>query len=219
MIRGLVTKESITKVIDTVTGSRERGDNAATTERIFRGTYFVMKLEEGFGKVPDEVLVQTSKFGYFGVNDKVILKGTLFKKELDQWGKPMYFIRAEHFYNESLQIGDEGLMETKQVLYKGTIRGLVTRDSRTRVARNVLWDGTDFVMKLEENIGGVPDEILVRSSEQGYFGKGDKVILQGKITKINLKHWNRLMYVIFAKYFYNESLQIGDEGYFFDRFA
>lgn len=100
MIRGLVTNESRARVVNHYIPSI--GDYTITE------VCFTMKLEEKIGivEIPDEILVQTSKFGYFGIDDKVILQGTILK-DLNQWGRPMYFIRAKHFYNESLQIGDE----------------------------------------------------------------------------------------------------------------
>jgi hypothetical protein len=195
-IRGLVTGETISRV------STDRSSGANRY-----GVYFVMKLDEGIGVegIPEEILVLTSRFGYFSIGDKVILQGRIFKTVLREWGRPMYTIRADNFYNESLQIGREGLMDRSQVLHKGIIRGWVTRGS-------IISDfATCFVIKLEENngIARVPDEILVRCIQRGYFRKGDKVVLEGKIIKRDLKKWNRPMYTINAEHCYNTSLQIG----------
>nr|MDO8081083.1 hypothetical protein [Candidatus Freyarchaeota archaeon] len=103
----------------------------------------------------------------------------------------------------------------KQVVYKGTIRGSVTGESKikmTSTIRNPLFKGTCFAMKLEEKIGivGIPDEILVYFAEFGYFRIGDKVIVQGQIVKEDLKNWGRPYYILEADHYYNESLQIGD---------
>ncbi|WXG41769.1 MAG: zinc ribbon domain-containing protein [Candidatus Freyarchaeum deiterrae] len=195
MIRGTVTRESVI-----------RADGAA-----FAGTYFAMKLEENFAEIPDEILVQTFHFGYFGKGDKVILEGEILETNLKHWKKPMYLISAKHFYNESLQIDVVMLMSGKQV-FRGTIRGTVTRESKTKTSENGDFAGTYFAMKLEENIGikGLPDEILVESKKVGYFGIGDKVILQGEILETNLKHWKKPMYLIVAEHYYEESLQIGN---------
>nr|MDO8081082.1 zinc ribbon domain-containing protein [Candidatus Freyarchaeota archaeon] len=216
MIRGLVTGES--KLIRTpVEGVRS---TVAPNPNMFlpapyygfAEAYFVMRLEENIEGVPDEILVFTSKFGYFGVGDEVTLQGKIIKEDLGQWGRPMYIIFADHYYNESLQIGDEESKTRKQVLYKGVIRGLVTKESRLRFVGGGRIFGADFVMKLEENIEGVPEEILVHTAAIGYFRKDDEVILQGRIFKIVLRQWGRPMYVIEADHFHNESLQIGDKS-------
>jgi hypothetical protein len=192
----------------------------------FVETFFVMRLEEGFEGVPDEILVQTSSSyallethsGYFGVGDKVTLQGRIFRINLRVWNRPMYAILADHFYNETLQTGDEELMKKNQILYGGEIRGSVTRESRPRVLRyetqNGIYSTSEvcFAMKLEENIEGFPEEILVRYNSVGYFGIGDRVILQGEIVKANLRQWGRPSYAINADIFYNESLRIGNEG-------
>ncbi|WXG39495.1 MAG: sister chromatid cohesion protein PDS5 [Candidatus Freyarchaeum deiterrae] len=185
---------------------------------VFSKVCFAMKLEEGFEGIPNEVLVFTSKFGYFWIGDKVILQGKILKGNFRQLSRPLYIIFADHFYNDSLQIGDEELKGKKQVLYEGTIRGSITRKSRVNASGDVYTPFIEnyFVMKLEENIGivGIPDEILVHSVPTRYIRKGDKVILQGKIVKKYLRLWNKPMYAIFADYFYNESLQVGDEEVF-----
>ncbi|WXG41770.1 MAG: hypothetical protein WED07_13570 [Candidatus Freyarchaeum deiterrae] len=205
-IRGSVAKESVISPGVKMTLFVER-------------TLFVMKLEEDFEEIPDKILVQTRSFGYFGKGDEVILQGKIFKMPLNRWGRTMYAIIADHYFNESLQFSDMRFVNRKQILYKGIIRGLVTRDSRSRIVNHStpgMGDYTTtevyFVMKLEGNIGiaGIPDEILVRSERIGYFGKGDEVVLQGRILKANFRHWERPMYLIIADQYYNESLQIGD---------
>jgi hypothetical protein len=214
IIQGTVTKESRIKFLGSPRGYHS-------------GTYFVIKLEKNIAGVPNEILVQTFKFGYVGIGDKVILQGRIFRKDPSQWGRPIFSVIADHFYNESLQIGDEGSKGKKQELYKGAIRGLVTRDSTMSIARPYsnlrflpygfgflsligLSEEVCFVMRLEEGFEGVPDEILVRSGKRGYFRIGDKVILNGKIFRIDLKLWGKPMYLIQADQYYNESLQIGD---------
>jgi hypothetical protein len=198
IIRGSVTRESITRI----SGSEVR----------FSGTYFVMKLEESFEEVPDEILVKIFGFGYFGEGDKVILQGRILEANLGGWNRPMYLINANHFYNESLQFGDAGLANRKRVLYNGLIRGSVVGESRTRITSNANFGGAYFAVRLEGDIRieGIPDKLLVRSERAGYFRIGDKVILQGRILEINLRSWNRPMYLINADHYYNESLQIGD---------
>ncbi|WXG41784.1 MAG: zinc ribbon domain-containing protein [Candidatus Freyarchaeum deiterrae] len=202
MIRGSVASESTLKL-----SPEGRSVN-------LREVYFVMKLEEKIGieGIPEEILVLTRNFGYFGIGDRVILQGKILKTVLKKWERPMYTILAYDFYNESLQIGDEKLMRGKQVLYEGTIRGLVTKGSIINVSGHLRFFVTYFAIKLEENIGipGLPDEILVRYDSQGYFRTGDRVILQGKILKTVLKKWERPMYAIQAGRFYNETLQVGN---------
>lgn len=103
-----------------------------------------------------------------------------------------------------------------QVLYKGTIRVIVAGESRLRVSAHkgatfFSFTGFYFVMKLEERIRieWIPDEILVRSVNFGYFRIGDKVILQGQIVKEDLKKWGRPTYLIQADHYHNESIQSG----------
>nr|MDO8081080.1 zinc ribbon domain-containing protein [Candidatus Freyarchaeota archaeon] len=179
----------------------------------FAEVCFIVRLEEGFEGVPDEILVFTSKFGYFRMGDKVILQGIILKN-LEQRNRPRFLIFADNFYNESLHLGDvrSGLGVSKQVLYKGTIRGLVTGESRERLSNQSFY-GYYFVLKLEENIGieEIPEEILVRYMYAVHFRIGDKLILQGKIIKKKLKQWDRPMYLILAEHFYNETLQFGDK--------
>jgi hypothetical protein len=215
-IRGLITRESriiqSPVLVDSNASMKLKTPYYGTAE-----VYFVMKLEEGFKGVPDEILVHLDRFGYFGVGDKVVLQGAIVKKNHKQWNKPMYTLLAHNFYNESLQVGDMRSKGRIQLLYKSTILGSVTRESRTRVAENACFLGTYFAMKLEGNIGieGIPEEILVHSCKPGYFGIGDKVILQGTIVKKDLSQWCRPMYLLLADHFYNESLKIGDEVYFY----
>ncbi|WXG41786.1 MAG: zinc ribbon domain-containing protein [Candidatus Freyarchaeum deiterrae] len=181
--------------------------------------YFVMKLEDRFGiaGIPDEILVQTLNFGYFGMGDKVVLQGKILETVLKKWERPMYTILARDFYNESLQVGVEGLMGKKQKIYEGTIRGLVTKGSIISVAGGGIsrFFATYFAINLKENSGiaGIPDEILVRYNKKGHFRIGDKVILQGRIVKGDIRSWSRPMYLIEANHFYNESLQFGDLGF------
>ncbi len=87
----------------------------------------------------------------------------------------------------------------KQEIYKGTIRCLVTGESRINVSGRMTYGSfarVYFVIKLEERIGigGLPDEILVYSASFGYFRKGDKVILKGRIVKEDLKKWDRKLH-------------------------
>nr|MDO8081070.1 hypothetical protein [Candidatus Freyarchaeota archaeon] len=210
--RGLVTGDS--GILQAKLGETSNSNMFAPNFYGPAEAYFVMKLEEGFEGVPEEILVQTSKFGYFGIGDEITLQGTIFKINLKRWNRPLYVILADHFYNESLQIGDGQFLERKQVLYEGTIRGSVTKKSIIKVRSGWGFAGTYFAMRLEENIGikGIPDEILVRSDKAGYFGIGDKVIIEGRIVKKNLKHWGRPDYTLEANHYYNESLQTGDEG-------
>jgi hypothetical protein len=182
----------------------------------YSGTFFVMKLEEnnGIAGIPDEILVRYNRRSYFRKGDKVILQGRILKTVLKEWGRPMYTLHADNFYNESLQIGREGLLERYQILHKGMIRGSVTGETTLRVSgqgNNVNLREVYFVIKLEEKLGTerLPDEILVHTLRFGYFGVGDKVILQGRILKTVLKKWGRPSYTIRADQFYNESLQIG----------
>lgn len=142
--RGLVTGESVdiptnmigAQKIDTgVTLSSSSNLNIFTPNTWHGGAQakFVMKLEENIEGVPDEILVQTTQFGHFGKNDKVILEGKVFRINFKHWDKLFYSLIAEHYYNESLQIGDEGFRENEQEVYKGTIRGSVNKESRTHI--------------------------------------------------------------------------------------
>ncbi|WXG41785.1 MAG: zinc ribbon domain-containing protein [Candidatus Freyarchaeum deiterrae] len=203
MIRGSVTGESTVRPIYNWLGKRYMD---------FRAVFFVMRLEESFERIPNEILVKTYDFGYFGVGDKIILQGKILKTILKQWGRTIYLIKADHFYNETLQIGDTIFGIRTQELYKGIIRGSVTKEQRIDIDNNRNLFQTYFFMKLVGDIGvaGLPDEILVRYCKAGYFRIGDKVILQGKIFKTILERWGKPMYVIEANHFYNESLQIGD---------
>jgi hypothetical protein len=168
---------------------------------------FVIRPEERFEGVPDEILVLSSKFGYFGEGDEVSLQGKIFKMDLSKWGRPMFTIVADNYYNETLQIDDKGIEGGNHVLYKGMIRGSVTKEQKTTLYGNY------FVIRLEENtgIGGISDEILVRCRGWGYFGIGDKVILQGIITENVHTRLGRPSYTIRTNNFYNESLQISYE--------
>lgn len=216
-IRGLVTKGSMlihTSVFvatyPPINFLNPPSTNSSSPLYDFSEVCFAMRQEEGFEGVPEEILVLTSKFGYFDKGDEVVLQGKLFKTNLSRWSRPMFDIVADHYYNESLQIGDGGLT-TGKLVFKGMIRGSVTKESRAGLLGNEFY-GNYFVIRLEENIGigGVPSEILVHCKKHGYFGKGDKVILQGRILEMNLRRWNRPMYIIEADQFYNESLQIGE---------
>ncbi|MEM2144467.1 MAG: hypothetical protein QW279_03840, partial [Candidatus Jordarchaeaceae archaeon] len=210
IIKGLVTGESMIEV---------------DSEAEFQGTLFAVKLEKIEG-VPDDVLVKTKNLIYCGKGDKVTLQGRVVKEQLKLSGKPRYTILAHQCYNEILQSGDLSLLYGQeatrilkpivkggQKLYEGTIQGVVTRESTMRVNLRGEFDGTYFAVKLEGKmgIGEIPNEILVVTGKSGYFRKGDKVTLQGKILKNYLKEWERPSYYIGAYNFYNESLQIGDE--------
>nr|MDO8080196.1 hypothetical protein [Candidatus Freyarchaeota archaeon] len=104
-------------------------------------------------------------------------------------------------------------MGKEQVVYEGLIRGVATglsMVSHIRFGSRIVGNFTYFSIKLEENIGGIPDEILVRVLGVGYFRTGDRVLIQGKIVKIDLKQWDESMFELQADHFYNESLRIGD---------
>ncbi|WXG41781.1 MAG: hypothetical protein WED07_13625 [Candidatus Freyarchaeum deiterrae] len=197
VIQGLVTGELMTNL--------DRNEH-------YNGSYFTIKLEEDFEGVPKEILVSV-RLNYLRIGDKVTLQGKIIKEVLKKWRKPNYLILADRVYNESLNIGTEVLMVSKQVIYKGIIRGLVTEGSRLLMTRPSFNLGSSFLMKLDENMGiaEIPDELLVQTS-RGYFRKGDKVILEGKIFRITLKKIERPTYAIKVDHFYNESLQIGDGG-------
>ena len=101
----------------------------------------------------------------------------------------------------------------RQVLYEGTIRGLVMGEPEVCFTYSPYSSTTTvyFTIKLEENIGikEIPEEILVCSPKFGYFRMGDKVILKGKIVKEDLKQWGKPDYLIQADHYYNETLQSG----------
>jgi hypothetical protein len=182
----------------------------------FAEVLFVMRLNENIGikGVPDEILVFTFKSDYFGVGDKVTLQGRILKGNFKQWSKPIYIIFADRFYNESLQIGDAGLIERTLVVYEGMIRGLATRESRAKVTEDEIFIGTYFAVKLEGDIGigEISDEIPVLIEKPCCFEIGDKVVLKGKIVKKYFRHGSKPMFVIVADHYYNESLQTSDEG-------
>lgn len=56
--------------------------------------------------MPEEILVYSSRFGYFRKGDKIILQGEIIKEYLKHWDSHDYLIRAAHHRNETLQIGD-----------------------------------------------------------------------------------------------------------------
>jgi hypothetical protein len=99
----------------------------------------------------------------------------------------------------------------RERLYEGLIRGLVTGEPIVSYRGSYgRFDGIYFVIELEERIGEVPDEILVRCSKFGYFKPGDKVVLKGVIYKEYLGRWDRPRYLVIANSFYNESIKFGD---------
>lgn len=182
-------------------------------EVFFQGVRFSIKLEENVGieEILNELTVFNFTFVFMGIGDKVILQGRVIKN-FDESGRAGYYISADHFYNESLQIGDEGFRQKTYTLYEGVTQGLVTREPKISVDPGNFFLNIQFPVKLVENTGikEVPTEILVQTKKPGYFRIGDKVILQGKILRKDLKQWGKPMYVFEADHFYNESLQIGD---------
>lgn len=51
---------------------------------IYIGVIFSIKLEEKIKGIPDEIVVRSSKVGYFRVGDEVLLQGKIFERDLEQ---------------------------------------------------------------------------------------------------------------------------------------
>ncbi len=92
-------------------------------------------------------------------------------------------------------------------LFRGTLHGIVTSERVDNA----------FVMKLDEKIEGLPEEIVVVISittggyrfMSAYMRIGDKVIVDG-VIKRQIRGKSQLEYIyMIANHLYNENLKVG----------
>ncbi|MFX1451163.1 MAG: hypothetical protein ACFFCM_10000 [Promethearchaeota archaeon] len=109
-------------------------------------------------------------------------------------------------------------MLNKEILFKGTISGIVTSNFTLSKAKGYFM--ISFSMKFEDEIEGLPKELVViflksiafrfnSDMLQIFLRQDDKVIVKGKIIKKQLSSFSKESIVMVAENIYNETLKCG----------
>ncbi|MFX0138517.1 MAG: hypothetical protein ACFFDN_33045 [Candidatus Hodarchaeota archaeon] len=108
------------------------------------------------------------------------------------------------------------VVKIKEILYKGTIQGLVTStDPHIGFSRGYAF--LSFIMKSDTNIEGIPEEFPVLGEKtikseyliNTHVREGDIVHVTGNIIRYWLKHWKTKVVWMKAKHIFNETLNFG----------
>ena len=145
-------------------------------------------------------------------NNRITAYINLKEKYLKYWDLKTYFIRSSCVFNETLKSGAGRKEKKKKVYYKGEILGnvttaLVTIKERRGMAPNYHFSSLSFGLKLNEEISGVPEEIIVNthlfSNPKLIITKGDDVKIIGEISSQILRKMKVECFEINAEHVYD----------------
>ena len=97
----------------------------------------------------------------------------------------------------------------EEILYEGELKGIVTSEMAFSSPYNI--NRIVFSVKLDEEIKGIPKEIIVIYSSYSIIvlRPGDKVKIDGKIKKKLVTKWNSSKIWFDCHSIYNETLSFG----------
>ena len=95
----------------------------------------------------------------------------------------------------------------KELLFQGELSGVIS----IPIASGSMMSSGAIIIKLDEPIEGVPEEILARSRHfnEFPFQKGDKVKIFGKIIRKKVEYWGKEYIILQPIHLWNETLQVG----------
>ena len=95
----------------------------------------------------------------------------------------------------------------KDLLFQGELSGEI---SVPMASGTIIFSGA-IIIKLDDPIEGVPEELIARSRHfnEFPFQKGDKVKIFGKIVRKRVEFWGKEYIILEPTHLWNERLQVG----------
>lgn len=97
--------------------------------------------------------------------------------------------------------------------FSGTVAQRVVHYAASQAIGGVV----SFIIKLDEKFEGIPETLPVIATSGSHWKQlfctniqaGDKLLIKGKIQKIDLKIWQKEVYYLFANHIFNVTMDFG----------